>query len=100
MQPGCECAGLRRHLASCLEDGLVGLQRVGLLGEVANGKVTLARDSALGGRVQPGDEHEERGLAAAVFPDEADTVAFQDFQVYLVKDWVARVVFAYFGELD
>ena len=59
---------------------------VRLLGEQAEAEVALADDRAAVGLVEPGREPEQRRLAGAVGPDEADAVADGDRGVDFVED--------------
>src|SRR6185503_8174747 len=59
-------------LGDLLEDGLAGLERVARLVDVRELDGVADRDVAGVGRLLPDDHAEERGLARAVRPDDAD----------------------------
>ena len=81
-----EVGGARPDRRPQVRRGHERLVEVRLLGEQPEGQAALAMDLAAVGLVAPGGEPQQRRLAGAVRPDEADPVAERDRRVDRVED--------------
>jgi len=71
-----------------------------ILWQVADDEIAPPRDLTRIGRLQPGEDAEERRLAAAVAPDQADAVAFVNGQRGCVQHHALAVADGDFGGGD